>query len=203
MNRLNEYPICPNRTHVSGYFSQRSSGLASSNPKREQTLLEIRNFQSSFHTLVMATVGADGIPEASYAPFIHDEHKHFYIYISELAKHTQNLKEAMRVSVLFIEDEGNTKNLFARRRLTYNCTAQLIERGSERWSVILQGFRDRLGEFVDRIKPLEDFRMFRLLPYQGHYVKGFGYIYHISGSDLNQIQQVKPDSPMQAVDNHE
>lgn len=167
--------------------------MVSSAPKPKQTLREIKDFLGGFHTLLMATVGTDGIPEASYAPFVDDEHADFFVYISELAKHTQNLKETKQVSVLFIEDEGNTANPFARRRLTYNCTAELIERGSEEWLMILHRFRGRFGQFVDMIEPLEDFKLFRILPFKGNYVKGFGSIYHISGDDLNQIQQVRPD----------
>ncbi len=163
------------------------------NTKRpEQTLREIKDFQSGFRTLLMATVGSDGIPEASYAPFVDDEHANFFVYISELAKHTQNLKQTKRVSVLFLEAEDHTKNLFARKRLTYNCTVQLIERGTEHRSVTLQQFRDRFGQFVDTIEPLEDFLLFQLSPYEGNYVKGFGSVYRLAGSDLDRLQQVTP-----------
>lgn len=167
--------------------------MASNTKRPEQTLREIKDFQSGFRTLLMATVGSDGIPEASYAPFVNDEHANFFVYISELAKHTQNLKQTKRVSVLFLEAEDHTKNLFARRRLTYNCTVQLIARGTEHWSVRLQQFRDRFGQFVDTLEPLEDFLLFQLSPYQGNYVKGFGSVYRIAGSDLDRLQQVTPN----------
>jgi hypothetical protein len=77
---------------------------------------EYEKFPTEFTSIIMSTVNKEGIPDASYAPFVSDEDKNIYIYVSGLATHTQNIHNHPFVSILFIEDEVKTKQIFARRR---------------------------------------------------------------------------------------
>jgi putative heme iron utilization protein len=67
--------------------------------------------------VLLATVDAEGNPNSSYAPFV-QEGNTFYILVSFMAKHTKNLSEGRKTSVMFIEDESATKQIYARERLT-------------------------------------------------------------------------------------
>ena len=50
-----------------------------------------QTFTDQFQSAVICTVSQDGLPNASYAPFVMDDMKNIYIYVSGLSTHTQNL----------------------------------------------------------------------------------------------------------------
>ena len=135
----------------------------------------------------MGPVSKERIPDASYAPFVIDDDKNIYIYVSGLATHTQNIHNHPFVSVLFIEDEVKTKQIFARRRLNFNCTANLVERETEKWQQIVDKFQIRFGELISTLRSLPDFRIFQLTPKNGRFVIGFGAAYNISSDHINQL----------------
>ena len=85
-------------------------------PMNETLSSEIREFRLKFRSVLMATANEDGVPEASYAPYVIDDAGHYYIYVSELSRHTRNLTQTGRVSLLFIEDEQSAANIFAQTR---------------------------------------------------------------------------------------
>lgn len=77
---------------------------------------------NSVRTVVLGTVSSGGIPNVSYAPFVMDEAKNIYIFVSKLSVHTSNIQANARASVMLIEDETKSKQIFARRRLRYSCS---------------------------------------------------------------------------------
>jgi putative heme iron utilization protein len=149
--------------------------------------VEYEKFPTEFTSIMMSTVSQEGIPDASYAPFVIDDDKNIYIYVSGLATHTQNIHNHPFVSVLFIEDEVKTKQIFARRRLNFNCTANLVERETEKWQQIVDKFELRFGELISTLRSLPDFRIFQLIPKNGRFVIGFGAAYNISSDNINQL----------------
>ena len=77
---------------------------------------------NSVRTVVLGTVSSGGIPNVSYAPFVMDEAKNIYIFVSKLSVHTSNIQANARASLMLIEDETKSKQVFARRRLRYSCS---------------------------------------------------------------------------------
>ncbi|MGF1677423.1 MAG: pyridoxamine 5'-phosphate oxidase family protein, partial [Rivularia sp. (in: cyanobacteria)] len=71
----------------------------------EKATAEYQQFTQEIQSIIISTVNNQGIPNGSYTPFVMDEFKNIYIYVSGLSTHTQNLNINPRVSVLFIEDE--------------------------------------------------------------------------------------------------
>ncbi|MDM9381122.1 pyridoxamine 5'-phosphate oxidase family protein [Chlorogloeopsis sp. ULAP01] len=156
----------------------------------EKAQAEYENFIHQFQSVIISTVNTQGVPNASYAPFVMDESKNIYIYVSELSTHTQNLSANPRVSVMLIEDEGKTEQIFARCRLTFDCMATLIERQTDAWQEIVYQFQARFGEIIDILRDLADFRIFQLTPQQGRFVTGFGAAYSISNENLSQLKHI-------------
>ncbi len=140
---------------------------------RKRTL-SCHELQRSFRSLLLSTVGAGQIPEISYAPFIEDQRGNFWIFISELASHTANLQCRPDCSVLFIRDEQQTRNLFARERLSWRCRAQQCDAASETGVQILDQMAELHGETLSLLRQLPDFRLYCLKPLEGRYVSGFG-----------------------------
>ncbi len=154
---------------------------------------EMRAFRGTLRSVVLATTNSEGLPDASYAPCLEDAAGHVYIFVSGLARHTQNLLTTARVSVLFIEDEGETANVFARRRLTLDCSAAPIPRDYPDWVGVLDGLAERQGKLVETLRGLADFQLFRLTPRSATYVRGLGQTFRFEGEGLKQVAGVKPE----------
>ncbi len=144
---------------------------------------EIQEFRQERRTLQLATVDADGRPNVSYAPFVQNQDGYF-VLISEIARHARNLQVNPNVSIMMIEDEGGSKQLFARKRLTFDAVAKVVERDSEQWNQVIAQLQERFGEIIDGLSQLQDFVLFNFKPEHGLFVKGFGQAYQVSGDDL-------------------
>jgi putative heme iron utilization protein len=169
------------------------------NKREQQSPAEIgaeaERFRAGFRSVVIATVGADGAPDASYAPYITDSDHHFFICVSGLARHTRNLAETARADLLFLQDEGAAANLFARVRLSYACRAELIARETAEWTPLTDRFERAFGDIAAVLRTLPDFRVFRLVPLSGRYVRGFGQAYHLAGPDWSEARPLRPGPP--------
>ena len=157
----------------------------------EEALAAYQSFPENFQSVVLSTVSKEGVPNASYAPFVMDEEKNIYIYISALSTHTHNLQASGKASVLFIEDEVKTEQIFARRRLTYACATLRLKRETDNWNQVVDRFQARFGELIQMLRGLSDFQLYQLKPQSGRFVIGFGAAYDISADNLNALAHVK------------
>ena len=144
---------------------------------------EIKEFRQERRTIQLATVDAEGRPNVSYAPYVQNQEGYF-VLISQIARHARNLLENPNVSLMMIEDEDSSKQLFARKRLTFDAVATVVERDAEMSQQVVRQMKDRFGEIIDGLSQLEDFVLFNLKAEQGLFVKGFGQAYQVSGDDL-------------------
>ena len=158
-----------------------------SSPSPEVASKTYQSFLNQFGSVVLGTVSQNGQPQASYAPCITDDARNIYIFVSGLSAHTQNLTITGKASALFVEDESKTQQMFARKRLSYDCTATLLERGSGQWEAIAEQFSSRFGNIIEVMVGLPDFRIFRLQPNAGRFVMGFGAAYDIDPNDLGRL----------------
>ncbi len=135
---------------------------------------------NSHKTLSLSTLSKNDHPEISYTPFIRGDVGDFYIFISELAHHTSNLLLNSKASILFAALESETKNLFARERVFFNCTTEEVERGCGEFNSRLDRFQETFGNTVELLKSMSDFHLFRLTPFNGQYTVGFGKAFTIN-----------------------
>ncbi|WP_204106081.1 MULTISPECIES: pyridoxamine 5'-phosphate oxidase family protein [Spirulina sp. CCY15215] len=149
----------------------------------EQVQIAYQEFCDRVRSVILSTVSKEGVPNASYAPFVMDEQQNIYFFASGLALHTQNLKDNSQVSILFIEDESKCEDIFARPRLSLNCQATFMERETETWQQIGDRFEERFGETIQILRSLPDFRIVKLTPRDGRFVLGFGRVYRVSRED--------------------
>ena len=155
----------------------------------KQVASDCREFAQQFQSLQLATTSGEGVPEASYAPFFRDG-RDFYVYVSELSRHTANLSQNPRASVLLIENEADARHLFARRRLTYQCDCEEVPRGSDPFDTALDGFQEKFGDFIGMLRNLEDFHLFRVSPYTGTFVTGFARAFEMIGEQLDEVRHI-------------
>lgn len=141
-------------------------------------------------SVILGSVDSQGQPLASYAPYVMDEHRHIYVMLSGMSPHSQNLETTAKVSALFIEDEAQAKNVFARKRLTFDCAVAIIPPSDRRFDQIADAMYERHGAMVERLRLMPDFRLFELIPQGGRLVMGFGAAFEISGEHLDQLRQL-------------
>ncbi|MEY8759525.1 HugZ family pyridoxamine 5'-phosphate oxidase [Chryseobacterium tongliaoense] len=139
---------------------------------------KVKELIANTKSVILATVDAEGNPNSSYAPFVQVDNT-FYILVSFMARHTKNLAEGRNASVMFIEDEAATKQIYARERLTIEAATSQVERDSEAWNQIVDKLKAAHGKVLDVISEMKDFILIGLHPVKGSYVNGFGSAYFV------------------------
>jgi hypothetical protein len=144
----------------------------------------------SAKTLQLATLDGEGEASLSYAPFVRDAAGNFYVFISGLASHTQEMLQHPLLAVMVIADEQDTRQIFARTRATYRCAAQVVAREAAQYAQVLDAMEARFGNVVGLLRGLGDFVMFRLQPQSGRFVMGFGQAFVLVGEGLREVQHI-------------
>ncbi|MBE7437522.1 MAG: pyridoxamine 5'-phosphate oxidase family protein [Spirochaetales bacterium] len=156
----------------------------------EQKLKEARSEAQRLleaKSVILASADQNAEPHASYAPFVRDAEGAIYVYLSELARHYHTLTENSRASAFFVEDEALSANIFARKRLTVQCSVQPLPREEEQAARVFDLFSERYGKFFAHLKDMKDFHLFRLSPENATLVIGFGAAYRLDKGDLSNI----------------
>lgn len=163
---------------------------AQSGPEEAEQLFA--GFVEGFKSLMLATTDAQGLPNASYAPFVRDEQGCFYILTSRLSAHTRNLLAVPRAALLLVEDESRAPQIFARKRASYHCAVEILDTNDAAYAPMIERMRTRHGEIVDVLTGLPDFILFRLRPESGRFVIGFGRAFTLHGERLERLQAIGP-----------
>jgi len=141
----------------------------------------------SFQSTVLGTLGANGYPFSSYAPFYYDG-EIVYVFISDIATHAKNMQSTPRASAFFIEDESMTENMFRRKRISLQCDILRIAREETRFDTIMDAFQSKFeGGTLPMLMSMRDFNLYALTPIYGEATFGFGEAYNIGGEKMNQL----------------
>jgi len=165
-------------------------------------------FWQARRSVILSTVDAQGRIETSVTPFIRDELGNLYIFISELAQHTQNILQLIhnrqmnsvaqnetgsgyQLSGLLVADESQTEQLFARERVTLQLRPDEIKRESNQFADLLARFEQLFGDVIPLLSSLPDFHLIQLNPVSGGYVKGFGQAFTFQGCPCDGLKPVE------------
>ena len=154
----------------------------------KEATVEKNQLLEKMQTIILSTTDSKGIPNSSYAPSVMHGGS-FYIFISELSKHTKNLTDQPSNSFMVIEDEKDAANIFARKRLTFKSKARKVERGNSEWDSKIKLLEDKF-ETIAYLKNMGDFHLFELKPSEGLLVYGFGKAFRLTGPNLDQINHM-------------
>lgn len=145
------------------------------------------DFIKDFQSVVLGTTDEKGLPFGSYAPFIHSEHK-FYIFISNVAQHARNLQRTQKASLLFVEDESKTEQIFARKRISLQCSSTMINREDVKFTKVMDVFKSKFSEeMVTMLMGMQDFNLYELSTDYGEATFGFGEAYNIGGEQMEEL----------------
>lgn len=152
----------------------------------QQRLQQLRSSRTFSH---LSSLADDGSPFASYAPCLVKQ-EGVYVFLSQLSGHCKNLLKDPRVGVLLIADESDVRNPFARQRVSYQCTATVLEPSTENFDEVLNQLQDLHGKTVELLRQLPDFILFCLQPYSGTYIEGFGKAFELSGEYMTSLKHI-------------
>ncbi len=143
------------------------------------TTIEVESFLETFQALVMASLTPEGSPHASTAPYVRVEND-FYILISTVAQHGRNLLSSPTVSLLFVEDESQCLQPFARKRVTIEAVVSEVSRDDDTYSIVIERLKTHFDvDLVTSLTQMGDFHLFKLSPKSGSVVMGFGRAYRL------------------------
>lgn len=147
----------------------------------------MKEFIKNIQTAIIGTLDKDHLPFSSYAPYLYDNNR-FYVYISDIATHAKNIQTNPKASLFFIEDESQSENLFARKRISLQCDSMKIARGSERFEEVLALFAKKFdAKMVEKLKKMTDFNLFEFKVHYGEATFGFGKAYLIGGENMDEL----------------
>ena len=136
-------------------------------------------------TAFIASVDDNNIPEASYAPYVIIEDK-IYIYISKIVGHYRNLENNKNVSLMVIEDEVDSKVLFARKRVTFKGEAsKILDVPIE----VKEKFEEIHTQNMMNVLYKMDFDFFEIKIIEGRLVEGFGKAFKLTYKNNNWQQE--------------
>jgi len=144
---------------------------------------QLESFIAARQSLALATHDAQGECEMGVAPFVHVDGA-FAVLLSGLAAHTRHLEREPRAQVMLLEDEAETRQPYARLRMTVNCDVTRLAREDERSDAIFELMQARFGTIVPLLRGLNDFHVFMLTPRYGRFIAGFGKAYRLDGLDV-------------------
>jgi len=132
-------------------------------------------------TLSLGTINQKQQAEVSLVPFLYHMDC-FWIFVSELSRHTQHLLTHSEVSVLIRSEGEKIANPFTVERLSAVCEAGLENDEREE---VLDLMASKLGKTVSLLRQLEDFRLFKLKPVDGRLITGFGKAFDVDFSEMS------------------
>jgi putative heme iron utilization protein len=110
---------------------------------------------------ILATLGNEEEVLSSYAPFI-KTNEGFVLFLSRTAPHFLNLISHPMCSLMLIEDESTSSDIYFRKRATFKAKAQMIPTTEE----LLALFKIRHGALINALSKM-DFSFFLLVPSSG------------------------------------
>lgn len=113
----------------------------------------------------------------------------FFLHISTLAHHTRHILQDDRVSLMLAEPDPGHGDPQTLARLSLRARAVALERGSAEYSAARAVYLARFPEAAFNFS-LADFGLFRIEPTTARYVAGFGKIFNLRVSHLNEAAAV-------------
>jgi putative heme iron utilization protein len=133
----------------------------------------------------------DGAPLVSmilYAPA--EDFASFYIHISRLAQHTQDILKDPRISLMIVETDGGHQDPQTLARLSIRGEATAVPADTAEYdnvrTVYLKKFPDSAFNFE-----LGDFSLYAIHPKSCRYVAGFAKTFNLTVEDLKRTASVR------------
>lgn len=129
----------------------------------------------------------EGSPFVSMVPFAPaTDGKVFYVHVSGLAQHTQDMSADPRIGLLVMESEGAGTPPQALARLSIQGRAREIPRDSSEYAVARDIYLRRFPD-AEPMFGLPDFSLFAITPLGARFIGGFARAFSLTPDDLAAI----------------
>ncbi len=130
------------------------------------------NFDKDKFSLVISTTSLENEPLTNYSPFV-KLGADYYISVSSMLPHYKNMMDTKKTHVLIMEDEANAEHIYARKRLYFSASCEVVSDAE----TIFQLFDERYGDKLSFLREMKDFKVLKLTPKERSLVLGFGAAY--------------------------
>jgi putative heme iron utilization protein len=131
----------------------------------------------------LATLRA-GAPMASMTLYMAEtDFSAFYVHVSRLAWHTQDMLQDPRVALSIAETDDGRADPFTLARVGIRGEASNLPNGDEQFASLKKAWLARFPEQAINFE-LADFSFWRIAPGDARFVAGFGRIYNLSADAL-------------------
>jgi hypothetical protein len=112
----------------------------------------------------------------------------FYIHISRLAHHTQDILQDPRVSLMIVENDSQEADAQTLARLSILGHAVEIMADSEEYTRVKDDYVQKYPQ-AEPLFDFKDFSIFRIQPESARYVAGFARAFNLSASQLKKASE--------------
>ena len=129
----------------------------------------------------------DGEPNlAMIAYSFSDDFSAFYIHVSKLGKHTTDMENDPRVSLLIAETDDGRADPQTLARVSLRGTAEILRRTDPAYAQVKQNYLERFPE-AEQLFSLGDFNLWKITPKGGRFVAGFGRAFNLVHEALKKV----------------
>lgn len=149
-----------------------------------EVLTQAKYFLRTYDAGVLSTIiehEGEDFPFGSMCPYILTLEGEVAILISDIAKHTKNIKRNSKVSFTVFNKQG--KNKQAAGRISLVGKAEMVEAKSEKHQQISERYLTFFPEAKSYFEA-HNFNFFTIRPKMAHYIQTFGKIYTFDGGLL-------------------
>ena len=132
----------------------------------------------------------DGEPNLAMVAYsFGDDFSAFYLHVSRLGKHTTDMENDPRVSLLIAETDDRRADPQTLARVSIRGTAEILPRGASGYAQVRQNYLERFPE-AEQLFSLGDFNLWKITPKGGRFVAGFGRAFNLVPEALIKISTV-------------
>ncbi len=113
----------------------------------------------------------------------------FTIHVSRLGKHTVDMENDPRVSLLIIETDDRRADPQTLARVSIRGTAEILPRNDPTYAQVKQNYLERFPE-AEQLFSLGDFNLWKITPKSGRYVAGFGRAFNLVPEVLIKVSRL-------------
>jgi heme iron utilization protein len=151
-----------------------------------QTSLLLKGLISKERLAHLATL-RNGAPMVSMTLYIPEQDfSAFYVHVSRLAWHTQDMLQDARVALSIAETDDRRADPFTLMRVTIRGEALNIRNQDRQVTTLKKSWLERFPQQAINFE-LADFSFWKITPRDARFVAGFGAIHNISAQELARI----------------
>ncbi|MBI5879426.1 MAG: pyridoxamine 5'-phosphate oxidase family protein [Chloroflexi bacterium] len=133
----------------------------------------------------------DGAPLVSLVVFsAAEDFSEFYVHVSRLAQHTQDIMNDPRVSLMIAESESGVADAQTLARVSMRGNAVAVVRADTRFETIKQQYLQKFPASEQNFD-LGDFSLYGIVPQGARFVAGFGKILNLTPANFAEAAAIR------------